>query len=211
MQHGPLIQAVATLAPFLQSGIQVGETNFGKESEKPEIHAEDGRTHGGKNARRCQQRAIAAQHNDQRRRPRGQLCASDRGSSRGVIPAFKVQHRVVAVLAQPRDQLRQKPRKFFPVRLRNNGDRGHASKCNGSGRQLTPLAPFAPLTPLRIQQKLAVAFRAGDRRRNRLDHFPVLRSHALCDLADRELVCGRVANDASFAHMLAPGFELRFH
>ena len=130
----------------------------------------------------------------------GQLRAIHRGRGRGVASAFAVEHRLVAVLAQPCNQFRQKPLKLFAMRLRNNGDAGHWFECNGSGRGVDRSC---------VEQKLPVALGAGDRRRNGLDDLPAQRAHAIRDFVDRQLVRLGVAHDASLAHMLAPRLKLR--
>jgi hypothetical protein len=127
VEHRPLIEGVATGAPVLQSGIEVGETHFGQETEEAEIHAEDGCVDSRKDTRGRQQRAIAAENDDEA----GTLL-------RQIRPVDDtVQHRIVAVLAQPRDQLRQNPRQLFPVRFADDRNAGHGSQCNGLGRKLS--------------------------------------------------------------------------
>ena len=60
VEHGALIEAVASVAPVFQCGVEIGKADLGKETEESKIHAEDGSTHGGKNARSGKQRTVAA-------------------------------------------------------------------------------------------------------------------------------------------------------
>ncbi len=53
----------------------------------------------------------------------GQLGARNGRRAGGVRSAFRVQHRREAVLAQPRDELRQQPRQLFLLGLGDDGDR----------------------------------------------------------------------------------------
>ena len=107
VQHGAHIDVVATAVPALQRRIEVGQANLGQEAEKPQIHAEDGRAGRGKDARNGKQGSVAAQHDHQPRRLRGHCRAIHGRRFRGVLPALQVQQRLIAVLAQPGDQLRQ--------------------------------------------------------------------------------------------------------
>ena len=125
-QHGAAVELVAALAPAVQGSVEVGEPHLGEEAEIAEVGAEDGRAGGGKGACGGQERAVAAEHDDQLGLLGGEFLAVDRGRARGIGPALEIEHRLITAVAQPADQLGQQAGELFLVRLANDGDADHA-------------------------------------------------------------------------------------
>ena len=61
--------------------------------------------------------------------------------------------------------------------------------------------------PARVQQKLAIALGAGDRRIDHARHPPAKRTHAVIDPVHGQFMRLGVAHNASLAHVLAPGLK----
>jgi len=111
VEHGARIESMAALAaamPALQRRIEVGEANLCQKAERTQVHTQDGGAGGGKDAGHGEQGSVASQNDDQPRRLLGHPRAVHGRRSRGVLPAFQVEQRLVVVPAQPCDQLGQK-------------------------------------------------------------------------------------------------------
>ena len=124
---------MAALAPAFESGVEVGEADLGEKAEIAKIDAEDGRASGGKYACGSEQGSVATENDDQFGLCGGHFATIDGFGAGGVGSAFKIEKRLEAVLAQPVDEVGQKPVEFFLVGLANYGDANHAVKCNGLG------------------------------------------------------------------------------
>src|ERR1700722_18508647 len=156
MQHGALVELMAIVAPALEGRIEVGKPNLGKKSERAKIHTQNRRARGSEDARDGEERAIAAQHDHQRWFESWQIVpVMGRGVLR-VLGRLEVQERLVVMLAQPCDELRQKAAELLLARFADNGDAIHAVPVypNPSGAE-SGLAC--------VQQKFAIPLCAGNR------------------------------------------------
>src|SRR6202041_920031 len=77
VKHGAPVNLVAVLAPAVQCGVEVGETDFGEEAQEAQINAEKGRAGGGEYARHGKQRPVSTENDDQGRGMAGQLQAGE--------------------------------------------------------------------------------------------------------------------------------------
>ena len=118
--------AIAAAVPALQRRIEVGQADLGQKAERTQVHAEDGGAGGGKDARHGEQGSVASQDDDQRRGLLGHRRAVHGRSGRGVLAALQVEQRIITVLAQPCDQLRQQPGQLYFLRFADNRDANHA-------------------------------------------------------------------------------------
>jgi hypothetical protein len=132
------VEIVAAAVPALQRGIEVGQPDLGQEAENPQVHAENGRSGRGKDPRHGKQRAVAAQNDHQSRRLFRHRGPVDSRRSRGVLSAFQVEQRLIPVLAQPGNQLRQQPNQFLFSWFADDRDSRHGFQCNGSGPVIGP-------------------------------------------------------------------------
>ena len=106
--------------------IELAQAHFGKEAKRAEIDAEDGRAGCGEDAGNGEQRAVAAEHDDQLRVVRGQVGAIDGRGGIGVGRAFDIEQRLVVVLAEPIDQFGKQLGELLLSRLTDDCYASHA-------------------------------------------------------------------------------------
>jgi len=137
VKHGALVEFIAVLAPAVERGVKIGQSDFGEEAEEAEIHAEYWRSAGGEDARNGEQGSVSAEDDDQGWSVSGKVVAIDGGRGAGVFAGLVVEDGLVAALTQPGNQLREQASEFFFLRLADYRDSNHAvsvyrTTCGGA-------------------------------------------------------------------------------
>ena len=111
--------------PLLERDVEVRKRDLGKKAERAEVDREDGCGGPGEGSRGRQQGAVAAQHDDQVGLVCDQLLPRDLLVGAAVGGAVAIQQSLVAVIAQPHQQLRDDGGQLRLLRLGDDGGEEH--------------------------------------------------------------------------------------
>src|ERR1700761_700787 len=119
---------------------------------------------------------------------------------RGVASAYMVQDGLKVMSPQPTDQLRQQPRQFFFLRLRNDGNRSHRGSSVRDG--------MVAILKAAVEKKFAISLGPVDWRIDDLSRIPAQFLNGGTNPVNRQSVPNRRRDNPAFANMLSACLEL---
>jgi len=140
VEHGARIHLMAAAVPAIERRIEVGQANFSQEAKRSEVHAEDGCASRAKI--RATERSVPSPPARSPVPAPARHCRAVNGwSLRSVLSALAVEQRLIAVLAQPGNQLRQQPGQLFLPRFADNRYANHADSSVTDWAEFSIQAP----------------------------------------------------------------------
>src|SRR6202035_493057 len=114
--HAADLNLGTVVAPGFESGVEVGERDFGEETEGAEVHAEDRGGGVGESASRGKESAVAAEDDDEVRFVLWQIDALDGVGCLDIGGAIRVEKIVIVACFEPRDEVAQNAGNFRLLR-----------------------------------------------------------------------------------------------